>query len=153
MIGKKATKGKAGKIYVNACLVQNNKVTIKDLAGNESSIEIKVENIDKTAPTLEVAYSTTDQTTEAVQVTITANEEVQNVDGWTKSSDGKKLTKSYSSNVEETVTVKDIAGNNSTANIKIDNISVPQADVTAPTVSVSIPILMRRIIALCAVSR
>ena len=112
-------------------------VVVKDIAGNEVIADIIIDNIDKTAPTLEVAYSTTDQTTEAVQVTITANEEIQNIDGWTRSSNNKVLTKSYSNNVEETVTVKDIAGNNSTANIKIDNISIPQADVTAPTVSVS----------------
>ena len=114
-------------------------VTVTDIAGNETIANIKIDNIDKIAPTLEVGYSTTAPTNEDVQVTITSNEEVQSVSGWTRSSDKKVLTKSYSNNIEEAVIVKDIAGNTSTANIKIDNIdpNIPGADITAPTLSVS----------------
>ena len=114
-------------------------IVVKDMAGNETTANIKINNIDKIAPTLEVGYSTTEPTNGSVQVTITSNEEVQSISGWTKSANGKELTKDYSNNVEEVVIVKDIVGNSTTANIRIYNINtnIPSVDVTAPTLSVS----------------
>ena len=99
-------------------------VNVLDKVGNSSLIEVKVTNIDKVKPNLQVNYSTTERTKENVIVTITSNEEVQEVSGWTLSSDKKKLTKTYTSNVEETVNVSDLVGNKSTATVKIENIIV-----------------------------
>ena len=67
-------------------------------------------------------------TRENVTVTITANEEIQAVQGWTLSSDKKTLTKEYTENIKETITVKDLAGNETQANIEISNIdkSLPE---------------------------
>ena len=113
--------------------VSNQKVTVKDIAGNTSTATINISNIDKTAPTLNVSYSTTNKTNGNVKATIKANEVVQQVSGWTLSSDKKSLTKTYTSNVSnEKVTVKDTAGNTKTATINISNI-----DKTAPTLTVS----------------
>ena len=98
-------------------------ITIKDLAGNNIEETIKVENIDKEKPEHEVKYSTTLSTNEDVTVTITANEEIKSIEGWTLSEDKKVLTKTYTENTEETITIKDVAGNSaSETTIKINNI-------------------------------
>ena len=97
-------------------------LTVKDLIGNEKNINILIANIDKIAPNINVNYSTEELTNENVLVTITANEKIQNIEGWTKSADGKILTKEYSENKEENIVVKDLAGNETIVNIKISNI-------------------------------
>ena len=97
-------------------------LTVKDLIGNEKNINILIANIDKIAPNINVNYSTEELTNENVLVTITANEKIQNIEGWTKSADEKILTKEYSENKEENIVVKDLAGNETIVNIKISNI-------------------------------
>ena len=98
-------------------------ITIYDLAGNSIVESIKVENIDKEKPQYEVKYSTTLSTNEDVTVTITANEEIQSVEGWTLSEDKKVLTKTYTENTEEEVIIKDLVGNSASKTIiKINNI-------------------------------
>ena len=106
-------------------------ITVKDLAGNEKQATIEINNIDKTGPSVNVEYSTQNPTKGNVKVTITSNEEVQSVTGWTLSSDKKILTKEYSANTKETVTIKDLAGNEKQATIEINNI-----DKTGPSVNV-----------------
>ena len=67
---------------------------------------------DKTAPEYTVTYSNDgNPTNQDVTVTIQANEQLQPVEGWTLSDDGMSLTKTYSDNTSETVTVKDLTGN------------------------------------------
>ena len=100
-------------------------VTIKDLAGNETKQTITIDNIDKTAPEVEVSYSTKEETEGNVTVEIKANEELQILTGWNLSIDKKKLTREYSRNTKETVTVKDIAGNEKQVEINIQNIKKP----------------------------
>ena len=98
-------------------------ITIYDLAGNSIVESTKVENIDKEKPQYEVKYSTTLSTNEDVTVTITANEEIQSVEGWTLSEDKKVLTKTYTENTEEEVIIKDLVGNSASKTIiKINNI-------------------------------
>ena len=97
-------------------------LTVKDLIGNEKNINILIANIDKIAPNINVNYSTEELTNENVLVTITANEKIQNIEGWIKSADEKILTKEYSENKEENIVVKDLAGNETIVNIKISNI-------------------------------
>ena len=103
-------------------------VTIKDLAGNTTTVTVKVANIDKTAPTAQVSYSTTELTNQDVVVRIKANEQLQTVSGWTLSTDKLSMTKTYTSNTTETVTIKDLAGNTATVNIKITNIDKTDPD-------------------------
>ena len=97
-------------------------ILVSDVEENEKQINIEINNIDKTGPSVNVGYSTKNPTRENVTVTITSNEEVQAITGWTLSSDKKTLTKEYSANTKETITVKDIAGNETQANIEISNI-------------------------------
>lgn len=106
-------------------------ITIKDLAGNEKIIPIKIENIDKTLPEAQVEYSTTELTNNTVTVKISVNEKVQQLEGWTLDEEGKKLTKTYTKNGEEVVVVKDLAGNE----IKV-SVSVKNIDTTIPEIQI-----------------
>ena len=103
---------------------QNKKeeVTICDFAGNEKKVTITISNIDTTAPEVEVKYSTTKTTTENVTVEIVANEQITGIEGWSLSSDKTTLTKTYSQNKEEEVTIYDLAGNSRKVSIKVNNI-------------------------------
>ena len=71
---------------------------------------------------LEVSYSTTDYTEGSVIVSITSDEELQELQGWTLSSNKKTLTKEFTENVNEDIIIKDLAGNEKTINININNI-------------------------------
>ncbi len=81
---------------------------VQDLAGNETEIEVKVENIDKEKPQAKVEYEEKDG---KVIVSIISNEELQEVEGWTLSEDKKTLTKTYSENQKDVISVTDLAGN------------------------------------------
>ena len=97
-------------------------VIIKDKAGNAIPAEISINNIDKKAPEVKVKYNTTNPTRENVRVTITANEEIREVEGWEMSENKKEITKEYTENVEETLNIKDEAGNITQVKISIKNI-------------------------------
>lgn len=108
-------------------------VTIYDLAGNSRNLTVSVRNIDKVHPKVEISYSTTNLTNKNVQVTIISNEEMQPLEGWTITTDGKKLIKEYKSNVEkEKVSISDLAGNIEEKEITIKNIDkqAPQIEIT-----------------------
>ena len=105
-------------------------VYAEDNLGNETITGSEGFNFDNTAANVDVEYNTK-LPAKSVLVTITSNEEIQEVEGWTLSSDKKVLTKEYSVNTKETITVKDLVGNETQATIEINNI-----DKTAPTVNV-----------------
>ena len=108
-------------------------IEVYDLVGNKSEVEISVSNIDKTVPEIEVSYDKTEMTNGDVKVTLTANEEIQEVTGWELSEDKKVLTKTYVDNGAETVSVYDIAGNKS----EEKQVSVNNIDKVAPEIEVS----------------
>ena len=81
------------------------------------------------SPKLGVIYSTTNPTNQDVTVTITANKEIQSITGWTLSRDKKTLTKTYSQNTEEEITVKDLVGNETKQKVTINNIVQINADI------------------------
>ena len=107
-------------------------VNLEDLSGKTKKINISISNIDKTAPTIEVSYNITTPTNKEVIATIKSNEELQPLEGWELSADKRSLTKRYTENKTETITIKDKAGNTATAQIQISNI-----DKTAPTTQVT----------------
>lgn len=76
---------------------------------------------DKTAPTVDLSYEMTE---EGVKVTLTANEAIQSIDGWTKVSD-TKYTKLYTENTSENIIVYDLAGNATKAHVTVSSISKP----------------------------
>ena len=91
-----------------------------------------VQPMDTTAPEYTVTYSNDgNPTNQDVTVTITANEPLQEVEGWTLSDDGLSLTKTYSENKEETVVIADASGNTSEVPVNVTGI-----DKLGPTVTV-----------------
>lgn len=111
------------KVYSNN--TQEN-VIIKDLAGNQVSVDVNVQNIDKTTPICTVTYNPTEETYDPVTVTITSNKEVQEVTGWRRSSDKKSLSKTFVKNTTETVIVKDVLNNQTKVEVKVENIMQKQ---------------------------
>lgn len=102
-------------------------VVLRDLAGNETSKEIKVANIDKEAPTPTVTFTPEDTTNKEVKVTVKANKELQLTEeltnaGWVLSVDKMSIEKTYTANAVETIVLKDIVGNETSKEIKVENI-------------------------------
>ena len=97
-------------------------VTVYDSLSNAIPVEIIVNNIINDSPECKVSYSTIEQTSGDVIVTITSNREMKELDGWTLSEDKMTLTKTYSQNTEENLELEDIYGNKTTALISIKNI-------------------------------
>ena len=91
-----------------------------DKAKNEKDT-VKEIKIDSTSPEYKIIYSKTNITNENIVVTIKANEELKELSDWTLSSDKKTLTKTYTSNVNETITIYDLFGNKSDVKIQINN--------------------------------
>ena len=107
-------------------------VTVHDNMDNETVVEVNVDSFDETAPEYTVTYSNDgNPTNQDVTVIITANEPLQEVEGWTLSDDGLSLTKTYSENKEETVVIADASGNTSEVPVNVTGI-----DKLGPTVTV-----------------
>lgn len=96
--------------------------TFRDLAGNETTAHIKIDNIDKDPPELEIVKTPINPTMGNVTVTINSNEIMQDVDGWTMASNKMSMTKTYTENTSETIAVKDVLGNTVNPLIEITNI-------------------------------
>ena len=116
---------------------QNTTETIefKDIAGNTTSVNINVKNIDSDEPSITVVPSTTDPTNQDVVVTLRGLEELQAVDGWTLAEDKMSMTKTYSANAEETVVIRDLAGNKTEVVVTVANIDkdIPTGTATYST--------------------
>ena len=97
-------------------------VVVSNLRGDSKTVKISINNIDKEFKTPTLTYSETALTNGDILVTITSNEAIQVPYGWTLAKGGKAITKVYTSNTEEKVTVSDLAGNTKTLQIKINNI-------------------------------
>ena len=86
-----------------------------DKAGNKGTATAKVDWIDKTAPTAEIAYSTREETEQEVVVTLTnASEEI------TVTNNNGSLEHRFTENGEFTFEFVDKAGNKGTATAKVD---------------------------------
>ena len=96
-------------------------VIVTDKAGNTVTKEYV---FDITGPVIDVTYTPNDGLTdEKVLVTITGNEELQELTGWTLSSDKLSLTKEYGENIIETIEVRDVVGNITEVEVIIDYIN------------------------------
>ncbi len=94
-------------------------VYVSDKAGNKS--ETITFTIDKTAPTVSVVLDPSGVTRGPVTVTLTANEDIKDIEGWTRV-DSKTLTKVYEDNAKDNVVVTDIAGNSMTQFVEVKRI-------------------------------
>ncbi len=92
-------------------------IEVKDIAGNSVQVNVNVDNIDKQAPEVEINYK---KDVDVVTVEIIANEEIKEVEGWNLSEDKKALTKEYTENAVEQVTIEDEAGNIVQKSIKVE---------------------------------
>lgn len=108
---------------------ESENVTVFDLDDRSSTIKVSVANIDKIPPKLEVGYESTEPTNQNVVVTITADELVQQVEGWRLLEDRKTLIKNYSENETEEVTVYDLAGNSSTTKVATTKVAITNTEV------------------------
>ena len=104
----------------------------KDRDSTYSPWYYNIQPMDMVDPECTVTYSNNgNPTNEDVTVTIQANEQLQPVEGWSLSDDGMSLTKTYSDNTSETVTVKDLTGNAIEVPVNVTGI-----DKLGPTVTV-----------------
>ncbi|MFK2821802.1 Ig-like domain-containing protein [Arcobacter sp. YIC-80] len=120
------------KVYLNN---QIEEVSFSDDVGNITKKQIVISNIDKTAPTASIEYSTIENTNEDVIVTITLSEDVKelNDNSWKK--EGKVFTKTFSSSANETITFTDLAGNTVEKTVAISNID--KSELSAEVVGIS----------------
>lgn len=109
-------------------------IYIKDEAGNiakSNKIEIPEVMLDAIAPTVEVKYETVNGQVKAI---ITANEQIQAVEGWNYANDIKTIIeKVVTENTNTTIEIKDLAGNVSNAIIDVKLISEVSLDKTVLT--------------------
>ncbi|MBS9775448.1 DUF5011 domain-containing protein, partial [Candidatus Gracilibacteria bacterium] len=112
----------------------DNSVEIVDPAGNVSTVDVAVKNIDKDGPTGTITKSTEDSTSDDVVLTLETSEAVKTPAGWTEvpGSNGTKFTKTVFENGDEEVELVDLAGNPAQVSTSVDNI-----DKGAPTGKIS----------------
>lgn len=107
---------------------ENGEFTFKyvDEYGFEGTATAKVENIDKIVPQGTMKQEIVDK---KVIVTISVSEEIITPDTWTQSNDKLSITKTYSNDANETVKLKDLAGNETPIQVQV------KIDKTAPVIS------------------
>jgi len=125
------------KLSISKAFVNNEKgqVTIYDEAGNASTIEYSIQNIDNIAPTATVQTSNNNGnklTFRDITVTITADKDIKPVAGWDLK-DNRILTKTFSNipNAEYSLKIYDLVGNEAEIKYEIRNY-----DPTSPEVLV-----------------
>jgi len=111
-------------------------VAFKDLAGNTTKVEFKIDNIDRNAPqVIDTTFSPEDRETptKSVTVTIKLNKEVELLAGWDLTGpdeDGNyTMSKEYTANVDS-IEISDKLGNKTVVDLNITNI-----DTDVPTLS------------------
>lgn len=109
--------------------IPNEEYESEDLDDINLTLDIKQKDLN-----LNVNYSVTEKTNNSVIATITSDDELQAIEGWSKSDDGKTLTKEYSENTEENVLVKDLYENEETVTISINNIDKENPIITSENI-------------------
>lgn len=107
------------KVYSSNCTEE---IYVKDLAGNITTVNISIVNIDKVFPKVKLEYSITSYTNKDVEVKIISDKELKGIEDWTLSSNKLELIKKYAENKVEEIKVEDLAGNEIPLEINIENI-------------------------------
>lgn len=96
-----------------------------EFVNNAVSLEI-----DRTPPILKIEYSTEKYINGSIDVKITSNEKIKEVEGWKLKEDGKTLIKTYVTNIQEKIHIEDLSGNIADVEIVIKNIDTisPKAE-------------------------
>ena len=110
-------------------------ITANDIlpAGDYKAV-VNIEAADTSPATVKASYNTTSATNQDVIATLTSSEPLQTPAGWTEvsGSDGTQFTKTFSDNITENITVKDLGGNETGVQIDITNI-----DKTPPVITIN----------------
>lgn len=85
---------------------------------NKYNLDTQI-TIDNIKPTIK--YSQTTASQGKINAILTGNEKLQNLNGWNISSDSKKLSKEFASNVSYELTVSDLAGNRTITIVSVTN--------------------------------
>lgn len=120
---------------LNKTIATNEKVvlTYKDTDSKDytvilsSSPKIQLSEI-KEELNATISYNPIDETTGTVNVTIKTNKKVNKVEGWTLSEDGKELTKTYTTNMTETVRLVDLDNMTKDVLVIVNNIKSENID-------------------------
>ena len=117
---------------------ENETVTLVSLGGQEASAEISVRNIDREAPSvIDITYSPDNgQMSRSKVVTIIADEPIESpAADWIKveESNGTKWEKTYTQAMKDSVTLKDLAGNES-ASIPFEVKRIEDVDLAAEVI-------------------
>lgn len=107
------------KVYSSNCTEE---IYVKDLAGNITTVNISIVNIDKVFPKVKLEYSITSYTNKDVEVKIISDKELKGIEDWTLLSNKLELIKKYAENKVEEIKVEDLAGNEIPLEINIENI-------------------------------
>lgn len=96
-------------------------ITATDKAGNSVTYSFVIDTV---LPTVSVSYTpdNSELTNSSVMVTITADEEIREIEGWTLSEDKLTLTKEFTENAVYNLEVKDKAGNIVNTKVVVDYI-------------------------------
>ena len=97
-----------------------------DENGFEGVTVATVTNIDKLPPQGAVSQEVINK---QVVATISLNEPIVTIEGWTPSGDGLSITKTYSADTSETITLTDLVGNTSSVEVSV------KIDITPPTIT------------------
>ena len=106
-----------GEGTVTAVGVGESTITAKTENGITATCSVRV--VDSIPPEIQISKNITEITNNNVIVSLNSNKQLQELEGWDLSEDKKVLTKEYENNQDETITVKDLAGNIITLNIKV----------------------------------
>ena len=110
-------------------------IVLTDKAGNTTTITIKINNIDKTAPTAKVTYSNGDlgeATMNPVTVTLVASEPVKDLEGWNRVNE-TTFTKEYTKNGNYNVAIEDLVGNVTNVKFEVKGIIETKIDIEYST--------------------
>lgn len=97
----------------------------------EEKILVATIQIDRTSPNVEISYSKKEITQENITITITSDEQIKEIEGWTLQANKKVLIKEYTNNITEQIEIEDLSGNKTVEQIVINNI-----DRQAPIVTI-----------------
>jgi hypothetical protein len=102
---------------------------VTDRSGNDYFVSRGITIVDNIPPRGEITYSNATLTNQDVIATLTVNESIQDLAGWTKTS-SLIWTKPIESNATQTIEFYDLAGNKGTAILSVGNIDKEKPVIT-----------------------
>lgn len=104
-------------------------VSVENMGGYKEAVSFAIANIDTEAPIATVALDNTEKN--HATATLNVNEQIQGAEGWTKV-DEYTYTREYTQNGSDSVTVSDLAGNETSVTFEITKIGTEDKETTNP---------------------